>query len=88
MARKFYLLIAIVVWVAGGSVQLGCAQEWEKVLEAAKKEGKVSLIGPVGGDRRDVLGEPFKKKYGIAVEYWGDRGSGIGPRLSAERNAG
>jgi len=88
MARKFYLLIAIVVWVAAGSVQLGCAQEWEKVLEAAKKEGKVSLIGPVGGDRRDVLGEPFQKKYGIAVEYWGDRGSGIGPRLSAERNAG
>jgi iron(III) transport system substrate-binding protein len=88
MARKFYLLVAIVVWVAVGSVQLGCAQEWEKVLEAAKKEGKVSLIGPVGGDRRDVLDEPFQKKYGITVEYWGDRGSGIGPRLSAERNAG
>ena len=88
MARKFYVLIAIVAWVAGGSVQLGCAQEWEKVLEAAKKEGKVSLIGPVGGDRRDVLGEPFQKKYCITVEYWGDRGSGIGPRLSAERNAG
>jgi iron(III) transport system substrate-binding protein len=88
MARKFYLLLAIVVWVAVGSVQLGCAQEWEKVLEAAKKEGKVSLIGPVGGDRRDVLGEHFQKKYGITVEYWGDRGSGIGPRLSAERNAG
>jgi iron(III) transport system substrate-binding protein len=34
------------------------------------------------------LVEPFQKKYGIAVEYWGDRGSGIGPRLSAERNAG
>lgn len=88
MARKFYLWVAIVVWGAVGSVQLVKAQEWEKVLEAAKKEGKVSLIGPVGSDRRDVLGEPFQKKYGITVEYWGDRGSGIGPRLSAERNAG
>ncbi len=61
MARKFYVLIAIVAWVAGGSVQLGWAQEWEKVLEAAKKEGKVSLIGPVGGDRRDVLASPSRK---------------------------
>ncbi|HEV8724742.1 MAG TPA: extracellular solute-binding protein [Candidatus Binatia bacterium] len=64
------------------------AQEWDKVLAAAKKEGKVAVIGPVGADRRDVLVEPFQKKYGITVEYFADRGSGIGPRLSAERAAG
>ena len=89
MARSFYVLVATRVWAAGGSVQLGCAQEWEKVLAAAKKgRQSFAVIGPVGGDRRDVLVEPFQKKYGIAVEYLGDRGSGIGPRLSAERNAG
>ena len=57
-------------------------------MAAAKKEGKVAIIGPVGADRRDVLVEPFQKKYGITVEYFADRGSGIGPRLSAERGAG
>ena len=29
------------------------------------------MIGPVGADRRDVLVEPFQKKYGITVEYFG-----------------
>lgn len=69
-------------------VGVSAAQEWNKVLEAAKREGKVAVIGPVGNDRRDVLVEPFQKKYGIPVEYFADRGSGIGPRLRAERGAG
>ena len=87
MARNFYVLIAI--WRGSrAALQLGFAQEWEKILAAAKKEGKVAVIGPVGADRRDVLVEPFQKKYGITVEYFADRGSGIGPRLSAERGAG
>jgi len=64
------------------------AAEWDQVLAAAKKEGKVSVIGPVGPDRRDVLTQPFQKKYGITVEYHADRGSGIGPRVAAERRAG
>jgi iron(III) transport system substrate-binding protein len=62
--------------------------DWDKVLEAAKKEGKVSVIGPVGPDRRDILTVPFQQKYGITVEYHADRGSGIGPRVAAERRAG
>lgn len=61
--------------------------EWDQVLAAAKKEGKVSVIGPVGPDRRDILTEPFQKKYGITVEYLADRGSGIGPKITAERGA-
>ena len=30
----------------------------------------------------------FQQKYGITVEYFAERGPGIGPRLSAERGAG
>ena len=62
-------------------------EEWERVLQAAKKEGKVSMIGPVGADRRDALTIAFEKKYGISVEYHADSGAGILPRLSAERKA-
>jgi iron(III) transport system substrate-binding protein len=81
-------LIFLLVALSAASAQLCFGQEWEKVLAAGKKEGKVAVIGPVGADRRDVLVEPFQKKYGITVEYFADRGSGIGPRLSAERGAG
>jgi iron(III) transport system substrate-binding protein len=62
-------------------------EEWERVVEAAKKEGKVALIGPPGSDRRDALTTAFEKKYGISVEYHADSGRGILPRLSAERKA-
>ncbi|HEY2989266.1 MAG TPA: extracellular solute-binding protein [Candidatus Binatia bacterium] len=62
-------------------------EEWERALEAAKKEGKVSVIGPPGADRRDALTIGFEKKYGISVDYHADSGAGILPRLSAERKA-
>jgi len=78
--------LIMVLMIAAGENSV--AQEWEKVLAAAKKEGRVAMIGPVGADRRDVLVGPFQKKYGITVEYSADRGSSIGPRLTAERGAG
>jgi len=92
MIQRFFSVIAIIliimVMAVVGSVPMAAADEWDNVLAAAKKEGSVAVIGPIGGDRSDVLREPFEKKYGIKVEYWGDRGAGIGPRLTAERNAG
>ena len=92
MTQRLYSLITIVVMVAVmvlvGYVPMAAADEWEQVLAAAKKEGTVSVIGPVGTGRRDTLTLPFEKKYGIKVEYFSDRGSGIGPRLAAERKAG
>jgi iron(III) transport system substrate-binding protein len=63
-------------------------EEWERVLRAAKSEGKLSLIGPLGSDRRDALSQAFQSKYGITVEYHPDAGAGIFPRLNAERKAG
>jgi iron(III) transport system substrate-binding protein len=63
-------------------------EEWDRVLRAAKSEGKVTLIGPLGADRRDALSQGFQSKYGITVEYHPDAGAGIFPRLNAERKAG
>src|SRR5437899_4556454 len=83
---RWLLFLLVALWAASGEVCFG--QEWEKILASGKKEGKVAIIGPVGADRRDVLVEPFQKKYGLTVEYFADRGAGIGPRLSTERGAG
>jgi iron(III) transport system substrate-binding protein len=88
MKLMLQLLVSVVVVSFIAFVDRSFGQEWENVLAAAKTEGKVAVIGPVGADRRDVLVEPFQKKYGISVEYFADRGSGIGPRLTAERGAG
>ncbi|HLQ31960.1 MAG TPA: extracellular solute-binding protein [Chloroflexota bacterium] len=62
--------------------------DWQQTVEAAKKEGTVAVFGPDGTDMRDVLTAPFEKEFGIKVEYIGDPGPGIPPRINAERGAG
>ncbi len=63
-------------------------EEWEQVVAAAKREGKVAVAGQAGAEIRQALREPFERKYGIAVEYLGMSGSEFAPRLTAERQAG
>jgi iron(III) transport system substrate-binding protein len=82
------------LWVAlfGGASAWGASapggqESWDQIVAAAKKEGKVNVIIPVGREAQDALTEPFQKKYGIAVDFWADRGAGIAPRVSAERGA-
>ena len=87
------LLVIIFAWMflvlLTGRAQAAAAwqEEWERVLQAAKKEGTLAMVGPPGADRRDALTETFQKKYGISVEYHADPGAGISPRLNAERKA-
>lgn len=62
--------------------------EWEKTLAAAKKEGKVMVFGVPGQKARQVLTEPFQKKFGIQVEYEGGFGRDIAQKIMFERRAG
>ncbi len=80
-------LMAIPLQICSAAAAPAWQEEWGRVLEAAKKEGRVSVIGPPGADRRDALSIDFEKKYGIAVDYLADSGAGIMPRLGAERKA-
>lgn len=70
-----------------------CAQaqdagKWEQLIAAAKKEGKVVVIGPPDAVVRKALPEAFKAKYGITVEYLGGRGTETAAKLRAERSSG
>ncbi len=65
------------------------AAAWERVLAAAKKEGKVVVSGPVGASVRDALTEGFQKRYpSIRVEYDGSSTRDFATRVAAERKAG
>ncbi len=88
MMRRIYSSVIIAVIIAVGYVSMAAADEWDKVLAAAKKEGTVAVIGPTGSSRQDTLTLPFEKKYGIKVEYWVARGAEVGPKIMAERKAG
>jgi len=58
---------------------------WEQIVAAAKKEGTVTVIGPLGSETRDALTRGFQKKYPeINVELMGMAGNQIGPKLLNE----
>lgn len=62
--------------------------EWEKVLAAAKKEGKVVVSGSTGDGFRNAM-LAFQKTYpDIQVEFTGVKGSDFAPKIIAEREAG
>ena len=62
--------------------------EWEKTLEAAKKEGKVAISIPASAEMRRQLEDNFKKRYGIEVEVFTARGSAAVRRMADEFKAG
>ena len=63
-------------------------QEWEQVVAAAKREGKVTVAGFAADVARKNLTEPFERKYGITVEYTGLSGPEFPTRIRPEREAG
>ncbi len=62
--------------------------EWETVVQAARKEGRVALYGSVIGDTGGQLNAAFRKKYGIDIEFFQGRGAEIIEKLMTERRAG
>lgn len=64
------------------------ASEWDGIIEAAKKEGRVVMMGPVGADVRDAFTQGFQKKYPeLRVDYSGMPGASVAPKLLAELRA-
>jgi iron(III) transport system substrate-binding protein len=73
---------------ATGGAPAAQQSEWDRVLEAAKKEGVVHVIGLQGNNTREALTEDFTRTYGIPVEFHADAGPGVAPLVSNEREAG
>lgn len=82
------LSVLVVAASASGASKPGWQEEWNWLVQAGKKEGKVALFGPVGVDIRRALTESFEKKFGISVEYLALRGGEMAARLRTERDAG
>jgi iron(III) transport system substrate-binding protein len=63
--------------------------EWAALVEAAKREGQVTVYGPPGGEYRGVLVEAFERAYpGIKVQATFANSTEITSRLFTERQAG
>jgi iron(III) transport system substrate-binding protein len=62
--------------------------EWEKVVEAAKKEGKVVASIPPSPELRKLMEIAFTRRYGIGVEFVPARGGAIIQRMVSEAKTG
>ena len=88
-ARRLIITAATLV-----SLQLGdvLAQsrpaDWDKTVEAAKREGKVVASVPPSPELRKGMDLAFSRRYGIAVEFVPARGGAIVQRMVSEAKSG
>lgn len=63
--------------------------EWEQVISAARKEGKVVWATDYAGDIRTAMSQAFKAKYGLELEFiFHSRSAELQTKMLAERRAG
>lgn len=62
--------------------------EWEKTVDAAKREGKVVVSVPASSEVRKGLEEGLKKRFGIEVETVAARGASVVRKIVEESRAG
>jgi len=88
-ARWVWALGFTLFFVSSGVEAQSSKPEWDKIVAAATKEGKLVLWGPPGANVRTAYAEGFQKAFpGIEVDYMGATGSKQGARMLAERRAG
>jgi iron(III) transport system substrate-binding protein len=81
-------LIAYCLGLGAATAQTAAAQQWERLVSEARREGKVVLLGPPDGQIRTDVPAAFKARYGVALEYLGARSAEAATKLTAERSAG
>lgn len=59
-----------------------------KLVEAAKKEGKVVVYGSLESDTVETVSKAFQKKTGIGMEYWRASATKVMDRALTEYRAG
>jgi iron(III) transport system substrate-binding protein len=81
-------VLHFVVLAHGQESKFAGSPEWDKLVEAAKKEGKVTISLPASNEMKRQIEEQFKKRYGIEVETYTARGSSAVRRMADEFKAG
>jgi iron(III) transport system substrate-binding protein len=88
---RVWMVASIFLLVATTSAQTGkpgAPAEWEKIIEAAKKEGTVVVSTPPSAELRKGMEEAFTKRYGIVLEAVPGRGAATIRRIADEAKAG
>jgi len=86
LRKTFYLALTLLL-----SIFVVCTvaqAQSAKLIEAAKKEGKVVAYGSLESDTMDSILQAFQKKFGVEVEYWRASATKVMDRAMSEFRAG
>jgi iron(III) transport system substrate-binding protein len=85
----FKVILVLLLFAAPAAAQQKASdKDWNEILTAAKKEGKVVVAGSPDPVMRNEIIPKFTARYGIPVEFIAGRSSQIASRLQTERAAG
>jgi iron(III) transport system substrate-binding protein len=87
LKRSFVVWATLMVSVASSFAQ-SKPSEWERIVEAAKKEGRVVASIPPSPELRKTMELAFTRRYGIATEFVPARGGAIIQRMVSEAKTG
>jgi ABC-type Fe3+ transport system substrate-binding protein len=102
VARKVYLRSRIFRWLSGlayfvlvgteglhvGEAKPSPPVEWERTVEAAKKEGKVVVSVPASAELRRGIEKVFKQRFGIDAELTTGSAATIVGKIRQESKSG
>ena len=92
MRLRVLVVAALILAHLGGTAVAqtgqGLPAEWDKIVEAAKKEGKVVASIPPTPELRKLMEIAFTRRYGIATEFVPARGGAMVQRIVSEAKAG
>ncbi len=80
-------LLTVSLTLPAWGQEKGWEKKWDETIAAAKKEGRVVVVGPSEPETRRRIPAAFKARFGIPVEYLSGRTSQIAARIRAERRA-
>src|SRR5437764_4742124 len=85
-------LIFVFVLLVGGHLPLAVDQspqsEWNKIVEAGKKEGKVVVSVPSSAELRKEVERVFEQRFGIDAELIAGRAASIVGKIQQEFKSG
>jgi iron(III) transport system substrate-binding protein len=87
------LMIVLLSWNLQGKPALGQSSpvkpaEWDKVVEAGRKEGKVVVSIPASTELRKEVDKTFKQRFGIEAELIAGRAASIVGKIQQEAKSG
>jgi iron(III) transport system substrate-binding protein len=90
MGRSAPILVVAVLLLAMYGPALGADvnSEWQRVVAAAKKEGKIVIGAPPGTDFRNEVQSTLKKRFDLDSEFVQAPGPNLMSKIVAEKQAG